>query len=223
VPHPATGNTGATTPLQLVLMDLMRQSVWSLLAAPGTCSCCMMTKASAVINVLTGWQTSARCQVMAIRTDRDTEFLNKTLEEWLVKGGVQHQTSAVGVPQQNGAAECMKQSLTVMVRCMLQGGGMEGEAWEALWAEAYKAAAFIKNCLPFKAAAPHHRSCSTPSSHWDVSRVRVWGCRAYVLTPKQQRDGKLDRVSELGIFVGYANCDTAAGGWADRERVQCLP
>jgi hypothetical protein len=43
----------------------------------------------------------------------------------------------------------------------------------------------------------------------DVSRLQVWGCKAYVLTPKRQRDGKLVRVIEHGIVMGHANGDTA--------------
>jgi hypothetical protein len=42
-----------------------------------------------------------------------------------------------------------------------------------------------------------------------VSRPRVWGCGAYVLTPKQERDGKLDRLSKPAISVGYDNGDLA--------------
>ena len=37
----------------------------------------------------------------------------------------------------------------------------------------------------------------------DLSHLRQFGCTAYVLTPKHQRDGKLAPVSTSGLFVGY--------------------
>jgi hypothetical protein len=36
----------------------------------------------------------------------------------------------------------------------------------------------------------------------DVSNLRVWGARAYTLTPKQLRN-KLENTSEPGRFIGY--------------------
>jgi hypothetical protein len=56
--------------------------------------------------------------------------------------------------------------------------------------------------------SPHAKTAKVPWELFygrkpDVSGLRVFGARAFVLTPKQLR-GKLDPVSQPGVFVGYS-------------------
>jgi hypothetical protein len=72
---------------------------------------------------------------------------------------------------------------------------------EELWAKAMVTANYIRNRLPSRV----HRK--TP---WDkffgekpnVSHMRVFGGRAYMHIPKENRK-KMQSVSERGVFVGY--------------------
>jgi hypothetical protein len=83
------------------------------------------------------------------------------------------------------------------MRAMLIGADLKKE----LWAEAVVTANYVRN------RSPHAKTVKVPWELFyghkpDVSGLRVFGARAFVLTPKQLR-GKLDPVCQPGVFVGY--------------------
>ncbi|GJR31191.1 retrovirus-related pol polyprotein from transposon TNT 1-94 [Tanacetum coccineum] len=47
-------------------------------------------------------QRNLQAQVITVRTDRGTEFLNKTLHAYFKEEGIEHQTSTPRTPEQNG-------------------------------------------------------------------------------------------------------------------------
>ncbi|GKD39822.1 retrovirus-related pol polyprotein from transposon TNT 1-94 [Tanacetum coccineum] len=50
-------------------------------------------------------QHNLQAQVIYVRTDRGTEFLNKTLNSYFKEEGIEHQTSTPRTPEQNGVVE----------------------------------------------------------------------------------------------------------------------
>nr|GEZ26512.1 retrovirus-related Pol polyprotein from transposon TNT 1-94 [Tanacetum cinerariifolium] len=50
-------------------------------------------------------QRNLQAPVITIRTDRGTEFLNKTLNAFFKEEGIEHQTSTARTPEQNGVVE----------------------------------------------------------------------------------------------------------------------
>ncbi|GJS47028.1 retrovirus-related pol polyprotein from transposon TNT 1-94 [Tanacetum coccineum] len=54
---------------------------------------------------LTMIQRNLQAQVIIFRTDRGTEFLNKTLHAYFKEEGIKHQTSTPQTPEQNGVIE----------------------------------------------------------------------------------------------------------------------
>nr|GEY75240.1 hypothetical protein [Tanacetum cinerariifolium] len=50
-------------------------------------------------------QRNLQAPVIAVRTDKGTEFLNKTLNAFLKEEGIEHQTSSARTPEQNGVVE----------------------------------------------------------------------------------------------------------------------
>nr|GEX63963.1 hypothetical protein [Tanacetum cinerariifolium] len=54
---------------------------------------------------LTMIQRSLQAPVITVRTDRGTEFLNKTLNAFFKEEGIEHQTSTARTPEQNGVVE----------------------------------------------------------------------------------------------------------------------
>ncbi|GJS89911.1 retrovirus-related pol polyprotein from transposon TNT 1-94 [Tanacetum coccineum] len=50
-------------------------------------------------------QRNLRAQVITVRTDRGTEFLNKTLHAYFKEEGIEHQTFTPPTPEQNGIVE----------------------------------------------------------------------------------------------------------------------
>ncbi|KAK9822062.1 hypothetical protein WJX74_004518 [Apatococcus lobatus] len=135
--------------------------------------------------------------LLVLRSDNGTEYINKKLQEYLASKGVMHQTTTRYTPEQNGAAERLNRTLMERVRAMLGDSGLSKE----LWAEAACTACYIRNRSP---ASGRDR---TPWELFfgkkpDVGNMRTFGTPAYALTPKELRR-KLDDRSELGHFVGY--------------------
>jgi hypothetical protein len=104
----------------------------------------------------------------------------------------------VYTPQQNGVVERMNQTLMERARSMINNANLQKE----LWAEAVSIACYLVNRSPSVAI-----NCKIPEEVWsgqscDYSHLRIFGCDAYALIPKNQRS-KLDPKSKCYVFVGY--------------------
>nr|GEZ95169.1 integrase, catalytic region, zinc finger, CCHC-type, peptidase aspartic, catalytic [Tanacetum cinerariifolium] len=60
-------------------------------------------------------QRGLHAQVRIVRTDKGTEFLNKTLHAYFVSEGILHQTSVAQTPEQNGVVERWNRTLDVLM------------------------------------------------------------------------------------------------------------
>ncbi|KAI3734336.1 hypothetical protein L6452_13802 [Arctium lappa] len=69
--------------------------------------------------------------VKLLRTDNDTEFKNRTVEEYLESFGISHQYSAARTPEQNGVVERRNRTLVEAARTMLS----QSDLPLFLWAE----------------------------------------------------------------------------------------
>nr|GFB65926.1 retrovirus-related Pol polyprotein from transposon TNT 1-94 [Tanacetum cinerariifolium] len=68
---------------------------------------------------LTMIQRNLQAPVITVRTDRGTEFLNKTLSAFFKEEGIEHQTSTARTPEQNGVVERRNRTLVEAARTML--------------------------------------------------------------------------------------------------------
>ncbi|GJV93528.1 retrovirus-related pol polyprotein from transposon TNT 1-94 [Tanacetum coccineum] len=68
---------------------------------------------------LTMIQRNLQAPVISVRTDRGTEFLNKTLHAFFKEEGIEHQTSTPRTPEQNGVVERRNRTLVEAARTML--------------------------------------------------------------------------------------------------------
>ncbi|GJX70969.1 retrovirus-related pol polyprotein from transposon TNT 1-94 [Tanacetum coccineum] len=64
-------------------------------------------------------QRNLQAQVITIRIDRGTEFLNKTLHAYFKEEGIEHQTSTPRTPEQNDVVERRNRTLVEAARTML--------------------------------------------------------------------------------------------------------
>ena len=79
---------------------------------------------------------------------------------------------------------------------------------KCFWAEAAMSAIYVKNRLPspkIPTMTPFEIVCRSKPS---VKHMRVFGCRAYILTPKEKRL-KWDPKARVGIFMGYEEVSKA--------------
>ncbi|XP_063392606.1 uncharacterized protein LOC134678087 [Cydia fagiglandana] len=75
-----------------------------------------------------------------LRTDNGTEFVNKQMDNYLKKFGIQHQLTVDYTPEQNGVAERANRTICEKARSMLHDSGLA----KRFWAEAVHHAVFLK-------------------------------------------------------------------------------
>ncbi|GJV10011.1 retrovirus-related pol polyprotein from transposon TNT 1-94 [Tanacetum coccineum] len=67
--------------------------------------------------------------VLTVRTDRGTEFLNKTLHAYFKEEGIKHQTSIARTPEQKGIVERRNRTLVEAARTMLSASKLPLSFW----------------------------------------------------------------------------------------------
>ncbi|GJV91160.1 retrovirus-related pol polyprotein from transposon TNT 1-94 [Tanacetum coccineum] len=148
---------------------------------------------------LTMIQRNLQAQVITVRTDRGTEFLNKTLHAYFKEEGIEHQTSTPRTPEQNGVVERRNRTLVEAARTMLSASKLP----LSFWAEAVATACYTQNrsiiISTHGKTAYHIINDRKPS----IKHLHIFGCICYIT-----RDGKnLDKMKEKGdpcVMVGYS-------------------
>ncbi|GKB01164.1 retrovirus-related pol polyprotein from transposon TNT 1-94 [Tanacetum coccineum] len=148
---------------------------------------------------LTMIQRNLQAQVISVRTDRGTEFLNKTLHAYFKEEGIEHQTSTPRTPEQNGVVERRNRTLVEAARTMLSASKLP----LSFWAEAVATACYTQNrsiiISTHGKTAYHIINDRKPS----IKHLHIFGCTCYIT-----RDGEnLDKMKEKGdpcVMVGYS-------------------
>ncbi|GJX20657.1 retrovirus-related pol polyprotein from transposon TNT 1-94 [Tanacetum coccineum] len=94
-----------------------------------------------LIDFLTLVQRGLHAQVITVRTDKGTEFINKTLHAYFAKEGIRHETSTARTPEQNGVVERRNRTLVEAARTMLSSTKVP----LFFWAEAIATTCFTQN------------------------------------------------------------------------------
>nr|GEV33308.1 retrovirus-related Pol polyprotein from transposon TNT 1-94 [Tanacetum cinerariifolium] len=148
---------------------------------------------------LTMIQRNLQAPVITVRTDRGTEFLNKTLNSFFKEERIEHQTSTARTPKQNGVVERQNRTLVEAARTMLSASKLP----LFFWAEAITTACYTQNrsiiILTHDKAVYHIINDRKPS----IKHLYIFGRTCYIT-----RDGEnLDKIKEKGdlcILVGYS-------------------
>ena len=137
-------------------------------------------------------------RMVAIRSDKGGEFLNKKFHDFLAFKGIKHQTTAGYAPEMNGRAERDNRTIIEDVRAVMNAAGFPRN----LWSETVNAVVYLLNC-----ATNSSDTRTTPYEKWigrkpSVSHLRILGSISYAHIPKQFR-GKLDMKAKETVLVGY--------------------
>ncbi|GJV17228.1 ribonuclease H-like domain-containing protein [Tanacetum coccineum] len=148
---------------------------------------------------LTMIQRNLQAPVISVRTDRGTEFLNKTLNAFFKEEGIEHQTSTPRTPEQNDVVERQNRTLVKAARTMLSASKLP----LFFWAEAIATACYTQNrsiIIPTHEKTAYHIINDRKPS---IKHLHIFGCTCYLT-----RDGEnLDKMKEKGdpcILVGYS-------------------
>ncbi|GJV21012.1 retrovirus-related pol polyprotein from transposon TNT 1-94 [Tanacetum coccineum] len=144
-------------------------------------------------------QRNLQALVISVRTDKGTEFLNKTLNAFFKEEGIEHQTSTPRTPEQNGVVERQNHTLVEAAQTMLSASKLP----VFLWAKAIATACYTQNrsiiILTHEKMAYHTINDRKPL----IKHLHIFGCTCYLT-----KDGEiLDKMKEKGdpcILVGYS-------------------
>lgn len=140
-------------------------------------------------------------QFSILRCDNGTEFVNENVDEILVKYGMVREQSEPHCHEHNGFIERMNRMIQERARALLFEAGFPA----SLWGLAFHAATYIYN------RTPHSRiDFITPyemlySKQPDLSYLKVFGSRAYVLDEQIPNGKKLQSRCNKSYLVGYTN------------------
>ncbi|GJT35347.1 retrovirus-related pol polyprotein from transposon TNT 1-94 [Tanacetum coccineum] len=159
-------------------------------------------------------KTTMSSKRRTVRTDKGTEFLNKSLHAYFAQEGIEHQTSTARTPEQNNVVERRNRTLVEVARTMLSAAKVP----LFFWAEAIATSCFTQNrslVIPRHEKTPYHIINGRKPS---VKFFHIFGSLCYIV-----RDGEnLDKMKEKGdacIFVGYSNQSRAYRVYNKRTRV----
>ncbi|KAG2758595.1 Retrovirus-related Pol polyprotein from transposon TNT 1-94 [Phytophthora cactorum] len=143
-------------------------------------------------------------KVKFVRHDGAREFATNSLKAFYEDEGIEQQTTVPYAHQTNGTAERAIRTIVTIGRSMLHHAKLD----KRFWAEAAMTAIYVKNRLPSPKIEHKTPFEIVYKSKPSVKHMRVFGCRTYILTPKEKRL-KWDPKARAGIFLGYEEVSKA--------------
>ncbi|GJR31195.1 retrovirus-related pol polyprotein from transposon TNT 1-94 [Tanacetum coccineum] len=154
---------------------------------------------------LTMIQRNLQAPVIYVRTDRGTEFLNKTLNAFFKEEGIEHQTSTPRTPKQNGIVERQNCTMVKAARTMLSASKFP----LFFWAKAIETACYTQNrsiIIPIHEKMAYHIINDRKPS---IKHLHIFCCTCYLT-----RDGEnLDKMKEKGDPCILARYFTQSNGY----------
>ncbi|GJU70632.1 putative ribonuclease H-like domain-containing protein [Tanacetum coccineum] len=152
-------------------------------------------------------------KVKIIRSDNETEFKNKVMDDFCREKCIKREYSVARTPQQNGVAERRNRTLIEAARTMLA----DSKLPTTFWAEAVSTACYVQNRV--LVVKPHNK---TPYELFRgfkpaLSFMRPFGCHVTILNTLDSL-GKFDGKSDEGFFVGYSLSSKAFRVYNTRTR-----
>lgn len=152
----------------LTIVDDYTRAVWVYL----------LKEKSDVPNILMSFcimvQMQFNTKVKVIRSDNGTEFTSNTVQNFLRREGILHETSCVGTPEQNGSVERKHRHILNVARALR----FQASLPISFWGECMLTAVHLINRIPTMAnggVTPHEMLFGKPSTY---EHLRVFGCFA---------------------------------------------
>uniref|UniRef100_A0AAV1TV48 Integrase catalytic domain-containing protein n=1 Tax=Peronospora matthiolae TaxID=2874970 RepID=A0AAV1TV48_9STRA len=143
-------------------------------------------------------QTQFGTKIKFVRHDGAHEFATNSIKTFYEDHGIEQQVTVPYAHQTNGTAERAIRTIVTIGRSLLHHAKPE----KCFWGEASMAAIYIKNRLPSPKIDHKTPFEIVYKSKPSVKHMRVFGCRAFILTPREKRL-KWDPKAREGMFMGY--------------------
>ena len=161
---------------------------------------CLRSKSESeecIKNYILKVQTQFESKVKFVRHDGAREFATNSFKTFYEDQGIEQQVTVPYAHQTNGTAERAIRTIVTIGRSLLHHARLE----KCFWAEASMTAIYIKNRLPSPKIAHKTPFEIVYKAKPSIKHMRVFGCQAYILTPKEKRM-KWDPKARVGIFLG---------------------
>ena len=138
-------------------------------------------------------------KIKIVRTDNERELTKgETLFFYNAKG-IEHQTSCVDTPQQNGVFEIKHRHLLEVTRALF----FQSKVPMSFWGDCVQCVAHLINKMPLVVLNKrmHFKILYSKAPSYDMPKS--FGCLAYASTLKRDRS-KLDPRAHPCVFLGYA-------------------
>jgi len=142
------------------------------------------------------------------------EYDNSLMRGILRVSGISFEPSPPYSQHKNGVSERMIRTIATKARSMLLDSQLELE----FWAEAVSTAAYLHTRSPSRTLdgkTPYELLWQKKPS---LDHLRRFGCAAYRLIPKEQRNGKFASKSRECIMIGYVHSSTTIWKLWDKSR-----
>ncbi|KAK3260032.1 hypothetical protein CYMTET_30997 [Cymbomonas tetramitiformis] len=152
--------------------------------------------------------------VLVLHSDNDSTIVSGKAKQYCEDNAIVQRTTSPYLHENNARAETMNKFLQTKARAMLATAGLPA----TMWPLAMRHAVYLINRL-CKARLGMKSSLQVLNQKYDLSVLRVFGCRAYAFIDASLRSKLADRATPL-IYVGHEERSTAYLLYSpDKEKV----
>ncbi|KAK3290020.1 hypothetical protein CYMTET_2561 [Cymbomonas tetramitiformis] len=152
--------------------------------------------------------------VLVLHSDNDSTIVSGKTKKYCEDNAIVQRTTSPYLHENNARAETMNKFLHTKARAMLATAGLPA----TMWPLAMRHAVYLINRL-CKAGLGMQSSLQVLNQKYDLSVLRVFGCRAYAFIDASLRSKLADRATPL-IYVGHEERSTAYLLYSqDKEKV----
>ncbi|KAK8935338.1 hypothetical protein KSP39_PZI014000 [Platanthera zijinensis] len=215
LPFPKTATRRASTPLELLHMDLwgpapvpsLGEKKYYLLIVDDYSRYMWLyhlTNKSKTFEKFQNYKKLMENQldkkIKAVRTDRGGEFTSNQFNKFCMESGIRRELTAPYSPQQNGIVKRRNRTILEVARSMILHSGSP----KSFWGEAITTVVYILNRLPSKSLQKTTPYEVLHGQKPSMSHLKTFGCIAFTHINKGGGD-KLESKSQKCILLGYSN------------------
>jgi hypothetical protein len=151
--------------------------------------------------------------IKVLRSDNGTKYVNQEFGKFLSRNGIEHQTTCVNTPEQNGVAERRNRHLLEVAWSLMY---FTINVPKFLWGEAIKTATYLINRMPLRTLGYKTPAECLLNSNEFVVPPKIFGCVCFVHDYRNSI-GKLDPRALKCVFMGYSPSKKGYRCWCPSE------
>jgi len=150
-------------------------------------------------------QNQLYLKIISLRSDHGCEFVNHRFEDYCDEFDISHNFSCPRTPQQNGVVERKNSVLGELDSTMIN----EMKLPKYFWADAINTACHVLNRVIIRLILDKTPYELLKGRKPNLSYLRVFGCKCFVLNNGKDKLGKFDAKVDDGIFLGCSSNSNA--------------